>query len=432
MKKLSTLFLACGLSVAAHAQIPITAASPVYTQDFNSLDTAATNSSNLPTGWKIAEAGTSSSANDQYRSGSGSANAGDTYSFGAVQNTDRALGALASNSLQSHFGAAFVNNTGSTLGSMTVSYRCEQWRAGDTVQRPDSLRFFYSVTATDIDTTLNGWTEVIALMGTTTQLQGNGPLDGNSVFNVVSGTVNVSIPNGAPLRIKWVDRNITGSDDGLAVDSLTVSFTPTVPNLRPVISSLTPADGATGVSPTLTSMQMMFNKPVTKGTGMIRLINAGTSAVQMFDVTSSNVTVSGGTVTISGAALATNSNYYVQVDSTAFDSSGYRFVGIYDQTTWNFMTSTVGVYDAMSAKLRLSILGRATADRIVTGFTAGKTEDYTFALYALNGREVARTTVRAAAGENKVVLSPGGLAAGQYILRVSSAGGVGSVKVTVE
>ena len=197
MKQFSLILLACGLSLGASAQISITAASPVYFQNFNSLDTGATNSANLPTGWKIAEAGSSASANGQYRSGNGSANAGDTYSFGATQNIDRALGSLASNTLQAHFGAAFVNNTGSAISSMTVNYRCEQWRAGDTVQRPDSLRFFYSLTASDIDTTLTGWTEVVALMGNSAQLQGNGALDGNTVFNTVNGTVSVTIPAGA-------------------------------------------------------------------------------------------------------------------------------------------------------------------------------------------------------------------------------------------
>jgi hypothetical protein len=39
-------------------------------------------------------------------------NTGDTYSFGAASNTERAFGGLQSGSLNPTIGAAFTNNTG--------------------------------------------------------------------------------------------------------------------------------------------------------------------------------------------------------------------------------------------------------------------------------------------------------------------------------
>lgn len=329
MKHFASLLLAaCTVSAAATAQVSLTGANPSYSQNFNTLDTGAANSSNLPTGWLIQETGTGTSANEMYRSGNGSANAGDTYSFGTTQATDRALGGLGSNGVQSRFGAAFTNNTGTTITSMTMSVRVEQWRAGDTSSRPDSLTFYYSTTATALDSTETAYTEVPTLMLNSVQTgatssSGNS-LDGNTVNTTKTGVVQFPTPvaAGTTFYIKWVDKNIVGNDDGLAIDDITINFT----------------------------------------------------------------TGSGGT----------------------------------------------GINAVASGVVPISVLGRATTDLIRVGFSATKAEDFTLALYDLNGREVVRQTVRAVAGENKTALQPHGIAAGQYILRVSGATSVGSVKVAVQ
>ena len=119
----------------------LTGSNPSYSQDFNSLDTSSTVfSSNLPTGWSILEVGANS--NNQYRGGFGNSTTGDTYSFGSTNNSDRSIGGLASNSLTPHFGIKFTNNTGSTITSLSVSYKGEQWRVGNTAQHVDSLVFY--------------------------------------------------------------------------------------------------------------------------------------------------------------------------------------------------------------------------------------------------------------------------------------------------
>jgi len=230
MKTLATLLSLAALATSASAQISLSGGNPVYTQDFNTLDTNATNSSNLPNGWVIAEAGTGGAANGQYRSGNGSANAGDTYSFGATQNTDRALGSLASNSVRPFFGASFTNNTGVPLVNVQVTYRAEQWRAGDTAVKTDTLMFYYSTTATAIDTSTSGWTAVPALLTLSTNSAATGTsgnaTDGNTVFTNMNATLTfpTPIPNGSTLRVKWMDVNILGSDDGIAIDDLTMRF----------------------------------------------------------------------------------------------------------------------------------------------------------------------------------------------------------------
>ena len=74
-----------------------------YSQNFDTLAATGT-SSTLPDGWVFAESG--NNANATYSAGTGSGNAGDTYSFGAANAADRALGTLQSGSLIPVFGAA--------------------------------------------------------------------------------------------------------------------------------------------------------------------------------------------------------------------------------------------------------------------------------------------------------------------------------------
>ena len=70
------------------------------TQNFDSLVSSGTGTlpGNTPAGWGFSESSTN--ANTTYTAGTGSGNAGDTYSFGsAAAPTDRALGQLRSGSL---------------------------------------------------------------------------------------------------------------------------------------------------------------------------------------------------------------------------------------------------------------------------------------------------------------------------------------------
>lgn len=80
-------------------------------------------------------------ANTTYLADNGGANGGNTYSYGATSNTDRALGTLISGSVTSSIGASYINNTGAPIAELTISYTGEQWRLG-TAGRQDRLDFF--------------------------------------------------------------------------------------------------------------------------------------------------------------------------------------------------------------------------------------------------------------------------------------------------
>lgn len=244
--KRASLFLAaafCAVMLSATAQgqvqqgtgtVSITGFTTV-SENFDTLAAAATSSLDGapapgagPAGWYASETGTA--MNNLYTASTGSATAGDTYSYGsAAVPTDRALGTLFSGSLISTIGAQFTNNTVSPIGSVTISYRGEEWRLG-TAGRTDKLDFQYSTNATSLST--GTWLNADPLDFTTPNTTTLGAKDGNAAGNfTVIGPVSIlfatPIPVGGTFWIRWTDLNATDSDDGLAVDEF--SLTPSAP-----------------------------------------------------------------------------------------------------------------------------------------------------------------------------------------------------------
>src|SRR5687767_957251 len=117
------LFLTVLMSYHSFAQVQLTTLNVPYNQDFNTLAVTGT-SSPLPSGWQFLEASTN--ANTLYSAGPGSGTAGDTYSFGSTGSTDRAFGGLLSGSLTPTVGAGFINETGTVITSLQITYKGEQ------------------------------------------------------------------------------------------------------------------------------------------------------------------------------------------------------------------------------------------------------------------------------------------------------------------
>jgi hypothetical protein len=197
-----------------------------YTQNFNSLSLTGTLNTVTPDGWTFLEAG--SSANTTYAAGTGSDNAGNTYSFGPASNVDRAFGGLLSGSVVPSVGASFVNNTGATITSLAISYTGEMWRAGVLNRNAaDRLDFQLSTNATSLATASGTWVDYNSLDYNSSNINAAaGALDGNAAANrtVISFTITgLSIANGAAFWIRWTDSDITSSDDGLAVDDFSLT-----------------------------------------------------------------------------------------------------------------------------------------------------------------------------------------------------------------
>jgi uncharacterized protein len=209
-------------AMPAAAQVSVTALGSPVGEDFDTLASSGTSSA-LPPGWVFLETGTN--ANATYTAGTGSGNAGDTYSFGATGSSERALGGLQSGSLVPLFGASFVNDTGTTVTELVIAYTGEQWRLG-AAGRVDRVDFQYSLGATSLNT--GTYTDFDALDFTGPTSTGTtGALDGNAAANRAArvASLPVSLAPGATIWIRWADFNATGADDALAVDDFSLTAT---------------------------------------------------------------------------------------------------------------------------------------------------------------------------------------------------------------
>lgn len=220
---LSFALLAIGASNAGGA---ISLADGVaYTQSFDTLANTGT-SSTMPTDWFFSESG--ANATTTYAAGTGSDNAGNTYSFGSSGSNDRALGGLQSSKLVPTFGASFTNSVGVSTIDVTVTYTGEQWRFGYAAGHVDRLDFEYSTNATSLTT--GTWTSYDSLDFTAPVTTGAvRALDGNSAANrteITATITGLSVANSDTFWIRWTDFNATDADDGLAVDDFSITAVP--------------------------------------------------------------------------------------------------------------------------------------------------------------------------------------------------------------
>lgn len=251
MRKLLFTSLTALLSASAFSQVIISSTGVAATENFNTLAATGTTNNNLPTGWAFFETG--SNANTTYAADSGALNSGNTYSYGIT--SERAFGSLASGSLVGIIGANYTNQTGATVTSVSITYTMEQWRKGGSRTTNDTSQFSFGINNTGLNS--GTWTRLPALDAASKILGGTGSaLDGNAPANqtVYSQTFNVTLNNGQTLNIRWADVNSTGSDDGLAVDDISVTFNTGTPVGIPAVSNLQ------FTANTTTSATISFNK----------------------------------------------------------------------------------------------------------------------------------------------------------------------------
>lgn len=240
--------------------ISLTTPGAAYTQNFNALSsTAATTTNNfngdpqpLP-GWQLLENGGGVRDNELYAVDTGGSNTGDTFSYGAAGNADRALGSLQSGTLIPTYGASFTNDTGTTITELTISYYGEQWRISNiAAARDDRLDFQMSTNATSLadgvwtDVNQLDFTNLVKTAAVAGALNGNDPANRVLITHTITG---LNIAPGQTFWIRWTDLNASGADDGLAIDdfSLTANGSgPALPSLS--IDNVTLAEGNAGTT----------------------------------------------------------------------------------------------------------------------------------------------------------------------------------------
>ena len=241
--------LASLIAGQALAQVNLTSTATAVTENFDAL--AATGASGtLPTGWVLLETGTSGSVNQLYTAGTGSANAGDAYSFGAAAVAERALGSLRSGTLAATYGAQLQNNTGGVLTGLQIAFTGEQWRIGNTAAaRDDRLLFEYSLNATSLNT--GTWTPVATLdfVNPIKTAAAAAALDGNLAANrtaVNSSISSLSVANTGIVWIRWTDVDATAADDGLSIDDVAITAQGTGNALTASVNDVSVIEGNVG------------------------------------------------------------------------------------------------------------------------------------------------------------------------------------------
>lgn len=257
---LGTLFIFIA-STAFAQEVSLVGGAPSV-QTFDTL-AASGSSSTVPNGWYFTESG--QNANTIFTANDGTSNSGDTYSYGSSGSSDRAFGTLQSNKLAPIIGAKLRNDTGNTLSEIVVAYTGEQWRLGAT-GRADRLDFQYSTNATSLTDTAATWTDGDSLdFSSPITMASVGALDGNATANrtaISASITGLALAPSGTLWVRWVDLNVSGNDDGLAIDdvSFAVDGTPPV-DVAPTIVSTTPADNANDVA-LMATLNVTFSEPV--------------------------------------------------------------------------------------------------------------------------------------------------------------------------
>jgi len=291
--------------------VPISLTGSAYAQDFNTLsnNVSGGTGSALPAGWAFNETGTGS--NSSYRSGTGSANNGDTYSFGADGSTERAFGTLRSGSVVPTLGVSFTNDTGATITSLTIGYTGEQWRLGAASRAvADRLDFQYSVDATSLAT--GAWADADALdfaapitSGTIGALNGNAAANSTALGTTITG---LSIAPGQTFWLRWTDTDVASADDGLAIDNFTLS-TGTVAPANQVNLSVSAAVALESAGTSITVTATTTSAVTTEQTVTLDVSGTG--------VTAADYALSATTITIPAGASSGSVTFTVLADGVA-------------------------------------------------------------------------------------------------------------------
>jgi endonuclease G len=291
----------------AFAAISLSTSIP-YTQNFTSMGIPLSNPapSNLPVDFRqdtIAAArtlGSFSSASTQ-TARVGGANVSTTaangsYNFGAGTTTlgdaDRAAGFISSGTatMSGNLYAQFVNNTGSALSGLQVSYDVEKYRNGS---NPAGFRYqlFYSLDG-------NAWTNAgpnfFTAFPADADNSGFATAPGATV-SVTNQTINVPVANGANVYLVWnysvVSGTTTTNAQALAIDNISVlALGNATPTNATATGAANPNSVLPGESSTLTVTVTPGTNPTSTGLAVTAdLSSIGGSATQQFLDTGKNV-----------------------------------------------------------------------------------------------------------------------------------------------
>jgi len=311
-----------------------------YSQNFNGLGTntvakvfPASNgvqvslgaiTANTVNGWYGARiAGSGTTATDLLAN-AGTTSTGTLYSFGNTNDTNRALGTLATGTTTMAFGALIKNDTGGAITNVKVSFTAEFWRSSTLTS--NVLTFGYGTINGTNSTEKNFLTTTGATPFTALNITGpapvasNGALDGNSPVNIVAYS-NVALPLvlglGEMTFLRWQDLNDGGDDAGIGIDNFTLSYEV---DRNVSLSSFSPTVGVEGTQVTIRGANFTVGIPV-KFNGIAASLVSVVSPTELAVTVPSGATT--GYITVGeGVGSTVSTTAFVVGDFSLFPDSG--------------------------------------------------------------------------------------------------------------
>jgi hypothetical protein len=285
-----------------------------YTQNFDSLANSGTGNpwsdDSTITGWYFNRQ--FNNIPQTYNAGTGSSNAGALYSFGAISDSERALGSVASGSTGTIlWGISLVNDTSEVISDLDISFVGEQWRNGGNTAS-QTLDFQYQIGAIGINS--GTWTDFDSLDFTSPTVGSTASaLDGNAAANQtnISATLTgLNLAPGEEIWLRWQDLNDAGNDHALAIDDFSVT-----------------ADGEppTGTIVTIQAIDSNAAEPTNPGTFRItRTGDSFTDLIVNYTIATGTSQAENGTdytPTITGTATIPTSQSFIDITITPTDDS---------------------------------------------------------------------------------------------------------------
>ncbi len=289
LKALSLLPVFLLLFASSNGQLSITSTGTAFTQNFDGMGSSATAA--LPTGFKIGtdwSAGTTATTLAYGSTGTGavtSSSGGGAINWAngiTASSTDRALGFLNSSGYTSPRSIILkiTNNTGSTIGSLSISFDYEKYRSGS---RQFDWTFFHGSTVTPATSATAGDQSYPADAANTTIF--NPPTTTSKTVNLTG----LSIADGTDYYLKWTLTGLGGSTNGqgLGIDNFSITATAAVSS-NANLSNLSLSTGT--LTPVFASATTSYTSSVTNAVSAITVTPTTADA-------NATITVNGNAVT---------------------------------------------------------------------------------------------------------------------------------------
>lgn len=306
MKKfLAPAFIASAMCLSApdvFAQYQITTLGGTVTENFTSYAGTAAPSTTGANGWVM-----NSSATLGFQgNGNGSSATGGVYSYGVVNNTDRALGFLGSSGAGANMNAfaEVQNNVSSgTITSLVITWSGEMWRRvnGSTA----TIVVAYAVGSQNITTASGLGALTWANLNTYTPAQNTANASGSLLNTQSFNSGNVSLAgfnNSQSVYVRVYYLGGSGTRSGLAIDDIAVTFN----GVPPANSYWAPGVGGGGDGTWSTANSNWASAAGVQGTG-----SQASAGPLIFGDTAGNISVSG-TVSAPGGLQFTTTSYTIQ------------------------------------------------------------------------------------------------------------------------